>query len=1048
MSESSKKGSCAFSSATLEDELETASLIEKLQAENRVLQLQLLEKKISGSSPTKDDDTEEKRLKKEEEGSSSDGVVDLDTLDAAQMQLEMLRRQLRRERLYRRYLQRNLTEEVQRIRVWIEHNRIRHREQLRRFHVKVMSSFQHPSTNEKNEVAFSPLSGMVPVKPASSALAAPHRKANERQRGISSGTPQRTHPYAATGSPTVGVGDSPDSVDDRVTENDNDKAVKHMNGKQTEKIIGATEEGVANTEADDSSRHEGSPDGERSRPFSSAEKTTFHAEVAVAPPQNNENRDQKAEKCRALPPSMEVSRSHLGVSSLSSSLPADSVVDHENFSTEERTYYYKYSAPVHSKSEAETKSIIQEAVYRSETRRKQREALRSNAGVTGEDGHGSGSTLRSRRNSATSVKFSDGKHPGVDMQVSSPIRLRGAVGSRGGDRQAQDGGISSFTAFSGNLAATHSHAQNMNPNQIGEEIREDKRSRAWYVRHALRLAFFKAVRCEEGEKQSSISASVASRRGSAVAHSPALGRTSPQASCAASRKASPLASRPSSSSPIAANSNANGVTSSNGEGSTSSMITSALMGVNSASMQRAIQEVTHYYFSLIDNSPVLYTKPRSTNARVEDENDDPDLLQALDVVVKIGPPADSTTEGGEKRRIPAGIAIPSLHGSTPGGSNLSLPSSTHQRSFSSVSQTNTNNGSANSFSEGWREDDLRISFHAPVIFNQIREFLGLSVTTFRDAVDHSVWRESLSPGKSGTSLIYFGDYVMKTLPESDYVMLTTQYLPAYAKYCEQYPNSLLTRFYAIVSVRWQKTGLTKCYVLMQNVFTTRQYIHRIYDVKGSTVGRSAIQPGKEPPRTAFGALLLKDNDIPGQLLRIGCAQQRVLLAQLRLDLQFLQRLSIVDYSMMIGVRSRVLSSHLSASVSTSHSLRSSTAGESKKGFGANLSQDGPSSVDSGLQLSDEGAAEPVGEEEQECDVTCLRSCDGGLQSLPIQLKDDTTMREEVYYMGVIDVLQEYNSSKKLENFAKGFYSDRTQISVIPPPEYAERLYKAIERISS
>lgn len=1044
MSVSPQKGNYALSSPTLEDELETASFIEKLQAENRVLQLQLLEKKISDSSPTKDDDPEEKKWKREDEGSPFDGAVDLDTLDAAQMQVEMLRRQLRRERLYRRYLQRKLTQEVQRIRVWIEHNRIRHREQLRRFHMKVMSSFHDPLTKEKNAVASSPLSVMVPVKSASFALAAPHSEENEPHHRFASGTPQKIDHNHAAASSAAGVASSPAAIGARMTESGKEEVLKEKERKKTRKIVDVTSKGVTSTEADDHSQYQESPDEERSCFFGSAENTTSHAGEAVVPPQNNENREHKAEKYSALPPSMEVSSPHLGVSNLSSSFPSVPAVDHANSFTEERTYYYKYSAPVHSKSEVETKSIIEEAVHRSETRRKQREALRSNPGVTGEDGHGSSSALKSRRASLTSVKFSDGGLSSVDMQVSSPIRLRGAAGSRGGDRQGLDG-ISSLTALSANLTATHSHSQYMNPNQIGEEIREDKKSRAWYVRHALHLAFFKAVRCEEGEEMSRTSLAFASRRGSVSAHSPALGTTSLRASCATSRKPSPLTSRPSSPIPFAAHSNPNGSASSNVERTSSSMITSALMGVNSASMQRAIQEVTHYYFYLNNNFPVLCTKPRATNVRVEDENDDPDLLQALDVVVKTGAPVDNVLEGGEKRKLPAGRAIPSIHGSTTGGGNLSLSSSAHQRSFSNVSQKN--NSSGNNFTEGWREDDLRISFHAPVIFNQIREFLGLSVTTFRDAVENSVWRESLSPGKSGTSLIYFGDYVMKTLPESDYVMLTTQYLPAYAKYCEQFPNSLLTRFYSIVSVRWQKTGVTKCYVLMQNVFTTRQYIHRIYDVKGSTVGRSAIQPGKEPPRTAFGALLLKDNDIPDQLLRIGSAQQRVLLAQLRLDLQFLQRLSIVDYSMMIGVRSRVLSSHLTSSANTSHSLRSSTAGESRKGLVANLSPDGVSSLDSGLQLSDEIAVERVGEEE-ECDVTCLRSCDGGLQSLPIQLKDDTTTREEVYYIGLIDVLQEYNSSKKLENFAKGLYSDRTQISVIPPPEYAERLYKAIERISS
>lgn len=47
----------------------------------------------------------------------------------------------------------------------------------------------------------------------------------------------------------------------------------------------------------------------------------------------------------------------------------------------------------------------------------------------------------------------------------------------------------------------------------------------------------------------------------------------------------------------------------------------------------------------------------------------------------------------------------------------------------------------------------------------------------------------------------------------------------------------------------------------------------------------------------------------------------------------------------------------------------------------------------------------------------------------------------LYYVGIIDYLQEYNWNKKGENFLKGFIDDPTQISAVPPDKYGKRFFK-------
>ncbi|KAL7710611.1 phosphatidylinositol-4-phosphate 5-kinase-like [Lotmaria passim] len=414
-----------------------------------------------------------------------------------------------------------------------------------------------------------------------------------------------------------------------------------------------------------------------------------------------------------------------------------------------------------------------------------------------------------------------------------------------------------------------------------------------------------------------------------------------------------------------------------------------------------------------------------------------------------------------------------------------------------------------------RLDEVQVEMHAPVIFNQIRGFLRLDIDRFRRSFlqygvrgeiadgacdgaradgtplrltlqqqqqrrlragveNATAWRISVSPGKSGTTLLYFGDYVMKTVRPSEIEFFTRKFLPAYVRYCERNPHTLLPRFYALITVRWWKAGMAQHFVLMHNVFATPYYIHRIYDVKGSTVNRTALQPGKPPPRTAFGALLLKDNDLPPQLIICGAYQRAILLAQFRSDVGFLRQLSVVDYSCMIGVRSRLFSreegpsktivlqryqhhdcdkpyvdplggGELPTPLTDHQRTRSKITNVTSAAADAGAKTVTVALTGAGGQPASLPDAHPAFEDDV---YVCIHGCDGGLLSLPIYAPgDDTTAREDVYYLGIIDVLQTYNSAKKLESFAKGFVNDRQAISVIPPEGYSERLYKVLERIT-
>lgn len=90
------------------------------------------------------------------------------------------------------------------------------------------------------------------------------------------------------------------------------------------------------------------------------------------------------------------------------------------------------------------------------------------------------------------------------------------------------------------------------------------------------------------------------------------------------------------------------------------------------------------------------------------------------------------------------------------------------------------------------------------------------------------------------------------------------------------------------------------FVVMASVFDTPEKIHKMYDLKGSTVNRKA----SEEDRRTGG--VLKDNDLDEDktMLRLGANVTQDFLRQIELDALFLAGLNIMDYSLLVGVHER------------------------------------------------------------------------------------------------------------------------------------------------
>jgi len=386
--------------------------------------------------------------------------------------------------------------------------------------------------------------------------------------------------------------------------------------------------------------------------------------------------------------------------------------------------------------------------------------------------------------------------------------------------------------------------------------------------------------------------------------------------------------------------------------------------------------------------------------------------------------------------------------------------------------------------------------YAPQVFRYLRLLFGIDERAYARSIQGrtEAMVEKFTEGRGG-AFFYFSEdsqYIVKTLTRSEGQFLT-KFLPSYVKYMAENPSSLLARFVGFHAITLY--NLTIYIIVQQSVFLTPRKIHERYDLKGSTVDRHAAKPkpvrqvppppqasnspggasgsGGEainpatgqptsggtyrPPtrRGAFRNVVFKDNDL-NRTVRLAPRDRETFLRQVRRDAFFLRSCNIMDYSLLLGVHHTshqvpMLSprpndgaaggsgaAHLGLSPSQGgmHSGDSfaSNAGSNGNGGGGGASG-GVSSLSnprsSGL-WGPVGSAAPPG---------AFQYCDGGVQASIIE-------GPGIYFFGIIDILQEYNTSKKLEHFAKIYLRCKgSGISAIPPLPYAQRFVRFMADIT-
>lgn len=315
--------------------------------------------------------------------------------------------------------------------------------------------------------------------------------------------------------------------------------------------------------------------------------------------------------------------------------------------------------------------------------------------------------------------------------------------------------------------------------------------------------------------------------------------------------------------------------------------------------------------------------------------------------------------------------------------------------------------------------DFRWKDYCPLVFRTLRKLFDVDPADYMISIcGDDALRELSSPGKSGSFFYLTNDdkYMIKTMKKSE-VKVLLRMLPAYYKHVRAFDNTLVTKFFGLHCVKITGAIQKKVrFVIMGNLFCSNYAIHRRFDLKGSSHGRMTDKPIDQIDETTT----LKDLDL-NFIFRLEGSWFKDFCRQVDKDCEFLEQERIMDYSLLVGVHFK---DRCKDSSDTDNETPQTAAedSEQKREAPVKLGISMPSRVENIVRNPDSESqliGEPTGE-----------------------------FREVILFFGIIDILQDYDISKKLEHAYKSMQYDPNSISAVDPKQYCKRFRDFIYRAFS
>ncbi|XP_039067231.1 phosphatidylinositol 4-phosphate 5-kinase 6-like [Hibiscus syriacus] len=305
--------------------------------------------------------------------------------------------------------------------------------------------------------------------------------------------------------------------------------------------------------------------------------------------------------------------------------------------------------------------------------------------------------------------------------------------------------------------------------------------------------------------------------------------------------------------------------------------------------------------------------------------------------------------------------------------------------------------------------EFRWKDYCPLVFRTLRKLFDVDSADYMLSLcGNDALRELSSPGKSGSFFYLTSDdkYMIKTMKKTEAKVLIRM-LPAYYMHVRSFKDTLVTKIFGLHCVKLTGAVQRKVrFVIIGNLFCTDCAIHRRFDLKGSFQGRTTAIPESEIDPTTT----LKDLDL-NYIFRLQKLWFPEFCRQVEIDCDFLERERIMDYSLLVGLHFR--EAPLLSQASNDQLVIDSTRRSSDR-LGIKIAARAEKTVrKTDCQL----IGEPTGET---CDV--------------------------ILFFGIIDILQDYDISKKLEHAYKSVQYDPTSISAVDPKLYSKRFRDFIFKV--
>ncbi|KAF9208400.1 Phosphatidylinositol-4-phosphate 5-kinase [Haplosporangium sp. Z 27] len=333
--------------------------------------------------------------------------------------------------------------------------------------------------------------------------------------------------------------------------------------------------------------------------------------------------------------------------------------------------------------------------------------------------------------------------------------------------------------------------------------------------------------------------------------------------------------------------------------------------------------------------------------------------------------------------------------------------------------------------------DFKFKDYAPWVFRNLREDFHIDASDYLVSLTSKyILSELGSPGKSGSFFYFSQDYrfIIKTIHHSEHKFMR-KILKDYFNHVKQNPHTLLCRFFGLHRVKLPH-GRKIHFVVMGNVFPPNRDIHETYDLKGSTLGRaiSDEELNSNPRATQKDLNWVNRN----RKLELGPEKRHLFAEQMKRDVELLARLNIMDYSLLIGIhdiergnKDNIRDNTLKVfQPDTKKQLAREPSRRDKRESKVNalrmaVKESDPVAIGPSALPSDSFS------ERRHC---IFYADDGGLLST----NEQNERGEDLYYLGIIDILTPYNYVKKIEHYWKSMSQDKHAISSVNPKEYAQR----------